>query len=205
MRRRAIVCSSSSASCICTPGILAGESDDLLVSEGKAVGKSKSPVMRTFTITEAASTTGVTPKAIRRRIERGTLRSVLGPDQRRRIPLSELQRAGLIPAGEAHGGAAGQGYPDAPPPGNAVGGVLEVGILLERLERLAAENGRLRVLEERAGSLERQVEAERAARANAEQELFAARARVVELESPPRRRRWFSRERSGSPRTAASA
>jgi chromosome segregation ATPase len=82
--------------------------------------------------------------------------------------------------------------------------VLEVGVLLERLERLAAENGRLRLLEERAGSLERQVETERSARENAEQELFAIRARIVELESRPRRR-WFSRARSESPRTVSAA
>jgi excisionase family DNA binding protein len=52
--------------------------------------------MRTCTISEAAELTGLSRKAIARRVDRGTLRSVVR-DGRRRIPVSELERAGLLP------------------------------------------------------------------------------------------------------------
>jgi excisionase family DNA binding protein len=51
--------------------------------------------LRTYTITEAAELTGMSRKAIARRVERGSLRSVYR-NGRRRIPRSELARAGLL-------------------------------------------------------------------------------------------------------------
>jgi hypothetical protein len=162
--------------------------------------------MKTLTVSEAATLGGVTPKAIRRRVERGTLRSVLGADQRRRIPLSELERAGLVaPGGASPPGVMGQGNRGAAPQGH-VAGVLDAGQILARLEALAAENGRLRVLEERAGSLERQIDAERQARERIEQELFASRARVAELDAElaARRRRWWKRSPSAPARTTST-
>ncbi len=50
--------------------------------------------METLTIAEAAEATGLTKKAIRNRVDRGQLRAVLR-DGVRRIPRSELDRAGL--------------------------------------------------------------------------------------------------------------
>ena len=63
--------------------------------------------MRTFTISEAAEITGVSRKAIARRVERGSLRSVVR-NGRRRIPRSELVRAGLLEEGA-------EGTPDLDP------------------------------------------------------------------------------------------
>jgi excisionase family DNA binding protein len=51
---------------------------------------------RTLTINEAAELTGLSRKAIARRIERGSLRSLVRAG-RRLIPRAELVRAGLIP------------------------------------------------------------------------------------------------------------
>jgi Helix-turn-helix domain len=52
--------------------------------------------LRTYSITEAADITGLSRKAIARRVERGSLRSLVR-NGRRRIPRSELTRAGLLP------------------------------------------------------------------------------------------------------------
>jgi excisionase family DNA binding protein len=51
--------------------------------------------VRTYTITEAAEITGLSRKAIARRVERGSLRSVVR-NGRRRVPRSELVRANLL-------------------------------------------------------------------------------------------------------------
>jgi hypothetical protein len=147
--------------------------------------------METFTITEAARLAGATRKSIERRVERGTLRSVLR-DGKRLIPLAELERAKLIrpPAGV-------RAAPVSPPVGDAGmpdppgGGLPE---LVARLEVLAAENGRLRALTEVAES----------SRSDLEQELFRLRARVRELETQPGRRRWWGRSRSSQPNQLAA-
>lgn len=52
---------------------------------------------RNLTITEAAELTGLSRKAMARRVERGSVRSVLRSG-RRLIPRSELVRVGLLPA-----------------------------------------------------------------------------------------------------------
>jgi VIT1/CCC1 family predicted Fe2+/Mn2+ transporter len=139
--------------------------------------------MRTLTITEAAEATGATVKAIRNRCDRGQLRFVL---QRgvRRIPLSELQRAGLLEgelgeeleAGERTDGAAVR--------------ELVSRELLAELGRAQAELGRVRALTERTETtarelreLARQAEAEAAAerdrRVAAERELAELRRRSL--------------------------
>jgi excisionase family DNA binding protein len=51
--------------------------------------------MRTYTISEAAELTGLTKKAIARRVERGSIHSLVR-NGRRRIPRSELLRTGLL-------------------------------------------------------------------------------------------------------------
>lgn len=62
-----------------------------------------------LTIRDAALATGLTPKALRRRIERGTLASVYAND-RRWIAMDELLRQGLLVPLDA------QGNRQAPPP-----------------------------------------------------------------------------------------
>lgn len=57
------------------------------------------PGMRVLTLSEASDLTGLTEKALRRCIERGSLQSVLR-DGARRIPMAELDRAGLVPDAE---------------------------------------------------------------------------------------------------------
>jgi hypothetical protein len=60
---------------------------------------------RLLTLVEAAAETGLSRKALARRIERGTLRAVHDHEGRRVVPRAELDRAGLLdrgsPAGEA--------------------------------------------------------------------------------------------------------
>ncbi len=57
---------------------------------------------RLLSIRDAALATGLTPKALRRRIERGTLRSVM-VDGRRRIAMEELLERGLLVPLDAEG------------------------------------------------------------------------------------------------------
>ncbi len=60
-------------------------------------------VAELLTIRQAARVCEVGPQALRRRVDRGTIRAVKGHDGLRRIPRSELERAGLWP-GQRHGG-----------------------------------------------------------------------------------------------------
>lgn len=132
---------------------------------------------RTLTVAEAAGELGITEKAVRRRIERGVLVSVMGPDRRRRIPASAL---GLNGNGASGGAGAPNGAPRVVQ--QTTGGIQAVygPELLERLERLARENGALRQIEIVAG--------------DREQRLIEAAARILELEALlARRRRWWRR------------
>lgn len=93
---------------------------------------------RLLSIRDAAFATGLTPKALRRRIERGTLRSVM-VDGRRRIAMEELLERGLLVPLDANGRprhARPAQRPTAPP-----------GALAERL----------RMLERRVAALEEQL------------------------------------------------
>jgi hypothetical protein len=58
--------------------------------------------VQTLTLKEAAEACGLSVKALQRRAERGTLRVVVR-DGVRRLPLSELERAGLLPDAEVRG------------------------------------------------------------------------------------------------------
>ncbi len=128
---------------------------------------------KALTVREAAEQTGLTEKAIRRRIERGALPSLLGHDRRRRVPLAALREAGLIaPLGAQTGPMPRQGYP--------AGEALPE--LLGRLEALAAENGRLRALTDGHDRRERELVGQ----------LQEAQARISELAAP---RRWWQRNR----------
>lgn len=84
----------------------------------------------TIDIAGAARATGLSVKAIRGRVERGSLPAEM-VDGRRRIPVRALLAAGLL-VGEREAGAGAQR------------GVEGSGSLLDRLERQAEEIGRLK-------------------------------------------------------------
>lgn len=141
---------------------------------------------RTLTVREAASAAGITEKAVRRRIERGTMRTVRGHDGRVRVLADDLA---VVP------GDAPVGHPDrAPlgqvPRGEAPQGNVSVADLLDRLTAQAEELGRLRAL---TASSEVVVEQERAEADRLRAEVVELRARVVELEAHGERRRGLRR------------
>jgi hypothetical protein len=86
----------------------------------------------TLTIRESSLATGLSVKALRRRIERGTLRAEL-IDGVRRVPVSELLRAGLLVRDRPAGGAP----PPAPTPP----------VVNSLVRRIAALEGRVAMLE----------------------------------------------------------
>ena len=96
---------------------------------------------RALTVKETAEATGLTIKAVRSRIERGTLPAVVR-DGLRRIPYSELVRAGLIEAdnGAAIGQLPRQGTADEAPQPDVLAE------LVNRLEAQAEELGRLKAI-----------------------------------------------------------
>lgn len=135
--------------------------------------------MRTYTISEAAELTGVSRKAIARRVERGSLRSVVR-NGRRRIPRSELVRAGLLEEGRQR---APRGGPESPPlphpgPGGELAEVERPGEMLsalfrevlDRFERQSQEIAQYRALTVQAESL------------RLTNELAELRVRLAELE-----------------------
>jgi excisionase family DNA binding protein len=138
--------------------------------------------LRTYTITEAAELTGLSRKAIARRVERGSLRSVVR-NGRRRIPRSELARTGLLEEGETRPRESDPGAPFLPRP--ATGGALaETGTtedmlqtlfreVLDRFERQSQEIAQYRALTVQAESL------------RLTNELADLRVRLAELERQP--------------------
>jgi excisionase family DNA binding protein len=137
--------------------------------------------MRTYTITEAAEITGLSRKAVARRVERGSLRSVVR-NGRRRIPRSELVRAGLLEDGDG----SPRSDPSAPfLPRPVDGAELEVAggsedmlsalfrEVLDRFERQSQEIAQFRALTVQAESL------------RLTNELADLRVRIAELERQP--------------------
>jgi excisionase family DNA binding protein len=138
--------------------------------------------VRTYTITEAAELTGTSRKAIARRVERGSLRSVVR-NGRRRIPRSELVRTGLLAENEQ---APRVGSPTAPflPRPASTGVPAEAGTtedmlaalfreVLDRFERQSQEIAQYRALTVQAESL------------RLTNELADLRVRLAELERQP--------------------
>lgn len=130
--------------------------------------------MEALTIAEVAERTGLSKAALARRIERGTLRAVKR-NGLRRIPVSELERAGLAATDSTTLSHV------APRGSHDVAAVITS--LTERLEAQAYELGRLRALTVEAESL-------RSDRERLEAQLFEAHARVMELEAKARQRRF---------------
>jgi hypothetical protein len=139
--------------------------------------------VETLTLSQIEERYDTTRKAIARRVERGSVRSLLDEAGRRVVPVAELERAGLRPRHDPDG----EGEPRGEPRGVETN---DLGPLLDRLERLVAENARLRLLTEQAESLQA---TDREDRFRLEAELKTARERIAELEAQPRRRRWFRR------------
>jgi len=129
---------------------------------------------RTVTIAEAAALTGLTKTAVRRRVERGSLSAVVR-DGVRRIPVSELERQGLIAVEGDSTAPAAAAEPAEP-------GWAE---LLDRLVAQERELAEYRQIAARAESLDRRLDAERRAREAAEAALHESRARVQALEAQP--------------------
>lgn len=119
-----------------------------------------------LTIPQTAERLGLTVKAVEKRIERGTIQS-LRNDGRRVVPLGEVARLKAI--AEAARGPIEERFS---PSGEAIPLSKDLSAFLERLETLAAENGRFRALQE-VGESERE---------RLEVELFKARAEVRQLE-----------------------
>jgi hypothetical protein len=138
----------------------------------------------TLNVAECARATGLTPKAIRRRIERGTLESALVAGQRR-IPLNALIAAGLLVEG------VDRGHRGAPQ------GTQQPGALVQRLiahrERLAEELSVANEFEAEVRRLADQLRRERLRTRELEPELERRRARIARLErtlhGPPDRDR----------------
>ena len=133
---------------------------------------------RTYTIAEAAELVGLSRKAVARRVERGSLRSVVR-DGRRLIPRSELVRTGLLPDEGREWGRdvdlAELPIPAATPaqqPDTALVGLVRE--LLERVERQATEIAQFRALTVQAESL------------RADRDLGELRARLAALENRTR-------------------
>jgi len=145
---------------------------------------------RTLTIRETAEATGLTVKAVRNRVDRGTLPAVVR-DGRRRIPVTELERAGLFEA--ANGGAMRHEVPRGTP---AEAGASEATLtgLIDRLEHQAEELGRLRALTERAETLKSQ-EHDHAERLEAELIELRATVAAFELREQQHGRWWRIRRR----------
>jgi len=110
--------------------------------------------VETYTLSEAAERSGVSVEALRRRADRGTLRTVKREGVRR-VPRSELERAGLRVGDPAH-----------------VSDVVRE--LTETIRRQERELVSLRALPERVESTRRDHEREAEARAAAEVRAQAA-------------------------------
>ena len=129
---------------------------------------------RTYTIAEAAELVGLSRKALARRIERGSIRSVVR-NGRRLIPRSELVRAGLLrEEGEERGNDVGAGelvHPPSSPGADADTALVSlVRELMDRVERQAQEIAQFRALTVQAESL------------RADRELVELRTRLAALE-----------------------
>jgi hypothetical protein len=132
---------------------------------------------RTYTIAEAAELTGLTRKALARRVERGSLQSLVRGG-RRMIPHAELVRAGLISDGDSGDRPAAAGAPASDGGEDLAGTDLSLVAslmreLMDRLERQAGEIAQFRALTVQAESL------------RLEKEMTELRARLASLEGRP--------------------
>lgn len=148
---------------------------------------------RTYTIAEVADLVGLSRKAVARRVERGSLRSVVR-NGRRLIPRSELVRAGLLDEDGDERGANVE-VMELPAPGATPQVASETALvglvreLLERVERQANELAQFRALTVQADSL------------RADREVAELRARLASLENRAREAEHHSLPAEGIART----
>lgn len=144
--------------------------------------------MKLYTVSEVSAETGLSEKAIRRRIEKGTLISQ-NRANRRLIPASELERLqaelgqGGTPRAAFPSSSEGQGQGDAEGSGGGIALepiIRELADTREHVERLAREAEREKLQREQA---EERALSEEAAREAAQNESLELRARVVQLEA----------------------
>jgi hypothetical protein len=141
----------------------------------------------TLTIREASRATGLSVKAVRGRVERGSLKAVM-VDNRRRIPLGELVGAGLLlteaPDAPSVRGSRGSRTDQGTPSGYPTA-YLE--LILDRIDQLREELAKLERavdgIRERAAN----VEADRETRRVLEARLEAALERIREVETARKR------------------
>lgn len=136
--------------------------------------------MQLFTISEAAATLGITEKAIRRRIEQGSIASIRRGN-RRLVPQVEVDRVRDEIDFPTDLGDEGKGQTSAGNAGNPTTVLVEqlgraVEIVRDETER------RVNAERDRDAAIEREL-SERQSREVAEGEIFALRARIVELET----------------------
>jgi len=106
-----------------------------------------------LTLSEAAEALGLSVKAVRSRVERGTLPHTLGPDGLRRVPTSAIEQL-------KQQSPTSQGYPEAIPASQGASPEV-LSALLERisaLETAVAENSKLLQLTERVEDEKQQLE-----------------------------------------------
>jgi len=115
--------------------------------------------METFTIREAAERCGLSYQAMRKKVDRGTIR-VVKHDGVRRVPRAELERAQLWP-------------------GARIGDAPDFAALREETERLRRDLASHRQLTKRAQTI---ADVERQARERIEQELHRERAERLSAE-----------------------
>lgn len=144
--------------------------------------------MKLYTVAEVAAETGLSEKALRRRIEKGTVISA-NRGNRRLIPESELERllaevgAGGTPrvAFPPDGGEAGKGHAEGESGGMALEPIIrELADTRAHVERLAREAEREKLQREQA---EERARSEQEAREAAQAEAVRLSARVLELEA----------------------
>ena len=173
-----------------------------------------------LTIAEAADATGTTARAIRARVDRGTLRAWKGPDGKRRIPRADLVSVGLLEAADTPESAeqgSGSGSAASAAPAATTDLAAVVLTLTEKIEQTLREAAEHRLLTVRA---ETRLEEAQATAARFEEALHEARSEAAvarheadtlrqqldaldsaRAETPateedsPAQRRWFRRRR----------
>jgi len=137
-------------------------------------------LQRTMTIAEAAEATGASVDAIRSRVDRGTLPAARGRDGKRRIPASELYKAGLLdPLGSGEDAADRRSAPQLHRRGNTAAAV----DLNDLIRRLVDAETQVRVKGELAQHAESTARAERQAREQLEASLHQTRSETVALQA----------------------
>ena len=137
-----------------------------------------------LTLTEAAEALGISVKAVRSRVERGSLPATLGPDGLRRVPASIVEEIK-----ETSTATTSQRYPEVPPTSQGASPELFETLLarLSALESAVAENSKLLQLTERVEDEKKQLELK----------VFELSACVTTLEAQlANNSRWWRRKKT---------